>query len=419
MKAELITIGDEILIGQIVDSNSAFIASQLNKIGIDVHQIRSIKDDEDIIKDAFNDASSKVDLIITTGGLGPTKDDLTKKTWCSYFKDELILNQPVLDHIEDIFKKYIKTPILPANKSQAYLPSKSIPLFNRYGTAPGMWLENNNCVFVALPGVPFEMKALLKDELIPKLKKRFKTPFIIHRTVLTYGLGESAIANKIEKWEDELPNFIKLAYLPSLGRVRLRLTAKGNKREVLENEINRQIKQLHLLIGDIIRGYEEDLSLEEQIADFLVKHNLSLSTAESCTGGKIASKITDIPGASSYFYGSLIPYATSLKKEILHIDSSLIDNYSVVSEEVAQEMAKKGRALFKTDLCISTTGNAGPTKGDSDADVGTVFIAIASKEKTETFSFNFGNHRERVTQKTVNKSFELLMDFLQKNYLEA
>lgn len=414
MKAELITIGDEILIGQIVDTNSAFIATQLNKIGIEVYQITSIQDDESHIIKAFDDASARVDLVITTGGLGPTKDDLTKNTWCTYFKDELVLNQAMLAHIEDIFIKYVKTPILPANRSQAFLPSKSIPLFNRYGTAPGMWFENQNCVFISLPGVPFEMKSLFRDEVIPKLKERFKTPFIIHKMVLTYGLGESAIAEKIENWENNLPSFIKLAYLPSLGRVRLRLTARGTDEETLVHEIHHQIELLHQYIGDIIRGYEDEQTLEEQIAGVLIENKISLAVAESCTGGKIASRITDIPGASAYFKGSIVSYATEAKHDVLGVDKQLIEKYSVVSAQVAEQMATNGRAFFNADICISTTGNAGPTKGDSDAEIGTVFIAISSNKKLQSFQFNFGNHRERVTQKAVNKSFELLMNYLQE-----
>jgi nicotinamide-nucleotide amidase len=414
MKAELITIGDEILIGQIVDSNSAYIAAELNKIGIEVYQITSVQDDEEHIRKAFDAAASKVDLIITTGGLGPTKDDITKNTWCNYFADELALNQDVLSHIEDIFHKYVDTPILPANKSQAYLPSKSIPLFNRYGTAPGMWMEGENAVFVSLPGVPFEMKSLFQEEVIPKLKERFKTPYILHKTVLTYGLGESAIADKIEKWEEDLPTFIKLAYLPSLGRVRLRLTARGVSETILLEEINKQVKDLHLYIGDIIRGYEDELSLEEQIAKLLTCNQMKLVTAESCTGGKIASRITDIPGASKYFLGSIVTYATSAKESILKVPSALIEEYSVVSKEVAEEMAKRALALFDADVSVSTTGNAGPTKGDSNAEIGSVYIAIATKDSTTSFHFNFGNHRERITQKAVNKSFELLLNHLQQ-----
>lgn len=299
MKAELITIGDEILIGQIIDTNSAFIATQLNKIGIEVYQITSVQDEEAHIIDAFNQAKKNVDLVITTGGLGPTKDDLTKNIWCTYFNDELVLNQSVLTHIEDIFHKYVNTPILPANRSQAYLPSKSTALFNRYGTAPGMWYEDKDCVFVSLPGVPFEMKSLFRDEVMPKLKERFKTPYIIHKTVLTYGLGESAIADKIEDWENNLPDFIKLAYLPSLGRVRLRLSARGIDENLLVSEIDKQVKSLHLYIGDIIKGYEDELTLEEQIANILTNKKLTIATAESFTGGKIASKLSDIPGASA------------------------------------------------------------------------------------------------------------------------
>lgn len=413
MKAELITIGDEILIGQIVDSNSAYIAAQLNKIGIEVYQITSVQDDATHIMRAFDEASHRVDLIITTGGLGPTKDDLTKNTWCEYFKDTLVLNASVLKHIEFIFKEYVKSPLLPSNVSQAHLPSKAIPLFNQYGTAPGMWMEAAKAVFIALPGVPFEMKSLFREEVIPRLKERFKTPFIIHKTILTYGVGESAIAHQIEEWENQLPPFIKLAYLPSLGRVRLRLTARGSEEELLKDELSKQIKDLHRYIGDIIKGYEDELSVEEQIANILKSHRLKLCTAESCSGGKIASRMTDIPGASAYFVGGIVSYATSAKSEILKVSQVNINNYSVVSKEVAEEMAKNALLLFDADICISTTGNAGPTKGDSEAPIGTVCIGIATKQEVLSYQFSFGNHRERVVQKTVNKAFELLYDRLQ------
>jgi nicotinamide-nucleotide amidase len=415
MFAEIITIGDEILIGQIIDTNSAFLGKQLNKIGVEIIQITSIKDEEDKIIKAIKDAEGRADVIITTGGLGPTKDDLTKNTLCKYFNDELVMDKSTLDHIEDIFQKYINHPILEANRSQALLPSKCIALQNKYGTAPGMWFEKDGKVIVSLPGVPFEMKALVSNEVIPRIKDRFNRPFIVHKTVLTYGLGESAIADKIEDWENNLPDFIKLAYLPSLGRVRLRLTARGNDESELIKSINENVTSLHSYIGNIIKGYEDESSIEEQIASILTEKKLSLVTAESCTGGKLASIFTSIPGASAFFKGSVVSYATSAKQDVLGIPKTLIDNYSVVSKEVAKEMALKAKAMFHADIAVSTTGNAGPTKGDSDAEIGTVFIGIATENDVIVEKFNFGNHRERVTQKAVNKSLEMVFNLITKN----
>ncbi|TKS55921.1 competence/damage-inducible protein A [Mesohalobacter halotolerans] len=412
MNAEIITIGDEILIGQIVDTNSAFLGQQLNKIGIDILQITSIKDEQDTILKALKDAENRVDVIITTGGLGPTKDDLTKHTMCRFFNDELVLDQNTLQHVEDIFEKYVNHPILEANRSQAYLPSKCIALNNQYGTAPGMWFEKEGKVYIALPGVPFEMKGLVRKEVIPRLKDRFNRPFILHKTVLTYGLGESAIADKIEAWHNNLPKFIKLAYLPSLGRVRLRLTARGDDEEVLQSSINKEIKKLHELIGDIIKGYEDENTIEENIAKSLTDKHLTLATAESCTGGRLAAKFTEIPGASAYFKGSIVSYATSAKHDVLNISKDFIQAHSVVSAEITKEMALSVQNLFKSDIAVATTGNAGPTKGDSDAEIGTVFIALAHLSEVTVKKFNFGNHRERVTQKAVNKALEMLYDRL-------
>jgi len=412
MFAEIITIGDEILIGQIIDTNSAFLGKQLNKIGVEVIQITSVKDEQDIIIKALKDAETRADIIITTGGLGPTKDDLTKHTLCQYFNDELVRDQNTLKHIEDIFAKYINHPILEANRSQADLPSKSIALQNKYGTAPGMWFEKEDKVFVSLPGVPFEMKAIVANAVIPRLKDRFNRPFIVHKTVLTYGLGESAIADRIQEWEDNLPGFIKLAYLPNLGRVRLRLTARGNDENLLIDTLKDEVEKLHTYIGDIIKGYEDESSIEEQIAEHLTAQKLSLATAESCTGGKLASIFTSIPGASAYFKGSVVSYATSAKHDVLKIDKAFIEKYSVVSAEITKEMALRVRSMFKSNIAIATTGNAGPTKGDSDAEIGTVFIAIAHDDDVLVEKFNFGNHRERVTQKAVNKALEMVFNLI-------
>ncbi|MFN2262334.1 MAG: competence/damage-inducible protein A [Psychroflexus sp.] len=408
MKAEIITIGDEILIGQIIDTNSAFIAKQLNKIGIDVYQITSIQDEKNHILQALEDASKRTNIVIVTGGLGPTKDDITKHTFCEYFNDELVLDKKVLAHVEDIFQKYVDTPILEANKSQAFVPSKSITLFNEYGTAPGMWFEDEDVVYISMPGVPYEMKSILSNQVLPRLQDRFHTPYIIHKTVLTYGLGESAIAERIEDWENALPKFIKLAYLPSLGRVRLRLSARGDDERILKDALQDAITTLNEIIGDIIKGYEDELTLEERIAKLFTDKGFTLATAESCTGGRLASKFTEIPGASAYFKGSVVSYATSAKNDVLQIPVEIIQKYSVVSAEITKAMAKRVQQMFHADFAIATTGNAGPTKGDSDAEIGTVFIAIADQKKTEVFEFNFGTHRERVTQKAVNKALELI-----------
>lgn len=409
MFAEIISIGDEILIGQIVDTNSAFIAKELTKIGVSVYQITSVQDDREHILQALEDAKKRVNVVIVTGGLGPTKDDITKHVFCEFFDDSLIEDPVVLAHIEHLFKKYItSTPISDINRKQAMVPSKATVLKNEYGTAPGMWILSGETAFVSLPGVPYEMENLIRDAVIPKITEQFKRPFICHRTLVTYGLGESAIADKIEDWENSLPSFVKLAYLPSLGRVRLRLTAKGTDRKLLEDTIEREFEKLNPLIGDIIYGTEDEETLEEVVAKLLTNKKMTLSTAESCTGGRIAQQLTALSGASAYFKGSVVSYATEIKIAVLQVPSALIEKHSVVSAEVAKAMAENVKKLLKTDFAIATTGNAGPTKGDSDAEIGTVFIAIASPRGLFVEKFNMGNHRERIIQKTVNKALEML-----------
>lgn len=408
MQAEIITIGDEILIGQIVDTNSAFLGKEFNKIGVSVYQITSVQDDKEHILKALKEAEENADIIIITGGLGPTKDDITKHTICEYFNDTLIENKDVLEHVEFLFSKYISTPISDLNRQQALVPSKAKVLKNEFGTAPGMWLEKNGKVFVSLPGVPYEMKALIKNEVLPALRAKFKFPYIKHKTLLTYGLGESAIAERIENWEDHLPDFIKLAYLPNLGKVRLRLSGKAIDKDVVETELEKQIQLLIPQIEDIFVGFEDDLSLEAIIGKQLTQLGKTISIAESCTGGQIAKAITANAGASKYFKGSVVSYATESKVNILHVSQEDITAKSVVSREVAESMAINVRKIFNSDYGISTTGNAGPTKGDSDAEVGTVWIAIASEEGVKAEVFNFGNHRDKVIIKATNKSFEML-----------
>ena len=414
MNAEIITIGDEILIGQIVDTNSVFIAKALNAIGISVYQITSIQDERRHILDALAFAKARVDLVIVTGGLGPTKDDITKHTFCEFMDDSLVLNQEVLDHVSHIFSAFIKKPMLAANKLQAMVLSKAEVLTNRFGTAPGMWMEKDGTIFVSMPGVPHEMKGLIEYEVIPRLKERYELPFILHKTLLTYGLGESVIAERIEAFENELPPSISLAYLPSLGRVRLRLSTMGKDKEEVEKIMTKECKKLEYLLSDIFVGYEDDGTLEEIIGKHLVEEGKTLAIAESCTGGKLVERFTANPGASGYLKGSLVTYATQSKVDILGVDAELIEKHSVVSAEVAEAMAEKVRRMYKADIGISTTGNAGPTKGDADAEVGTVFIGVASSKGVVSYEFLMGKHRERVIGKTVNKALELLLEEILK-----
>lgn len=414
MFAEIITIGDEILIGQIVDTNSAFIGKELNKIGVSVYQITSVQDDREHILKALKAAAENAQIVICTGGLGPTKDDITKHTFCEYFKDELVQDTSVLKHVEELFAKYISTPISEVNRQQAMVPSKATILMNEFGTAPGMWFRENDTVFVSLPGVPFEMKGLISNQVIPKIIEEFKRPFILHKTIVTYGMGESAVAEIIAQWENNLPDFVKLAYLPSLGKVRLRMTAKGPDKAVLESAVESASEELYTLIGEIIYGTEDEETLEVTVGKLFTAKKMTLATAESCTGGKIAQQITAVPGASAFFKGSVVSYATETKEEVLHVPKEMIAEHSVVSGEVAMAMAKNVRELLKTDFAISTTGNAGPTKGDSDAEVGTVYIGIATPTGCYAQQFNMGNHRVRIVQKTVNKGLEMIQKEISK-----
>ncbi|WP_299397086.1 CinA family nicotinamide mononucleotide deamidase-related protein [uncultured Gelidibacter sp.] len=408
MLAEIITIGDEILIGQVVDTNSGFIAQQLNKIGVSVYQMTSVQDDKEHIVKSLKEAEENADIIILTGGLGPTKDDITKNTIAEYFDDTLVRNEAVTQNIYRIWADYQNNTPTQVNLDQALVPSKAEVLMNLHGSAPGMWLEKNGKVFISLPGVPYEMKGLIEDEVIPKLRKQFKFPYIQHETILTYGLGESALAERIEAWEDQLPPYIKLAYLPSLGRVRLRLSGKSMDKELIQNEIKRQIGLVLPQIQDIFVGFERDESIEAIIGQQLTALGKTVATAESCTGGKIAELFTANAGASHYFKGSVVSYATQAKIDVLKIDAKLIEEFSVVSAQVAEAMAQSIITLFDVDYAIATTGNAGPDKGDADTEVGMVFIAIATREKVFSEHFKFGNHRYKVINRAANKAFEML-----------
>lgn len=378
MKAAIITIGDEILIGQIIDTNSSYIAKALDKIGIATYEMLSISDDKNHILKTLREVQNNFDIVLITGGLGPTKDDITKKTFCDYFDDVLVQNDAVLAQVKSIIEGFYKKPITQLNIEQALVPSKAKVLFNAMGTARGMLMEHQNTVFISLPGVPYEMKYLIDNEVIPYLVEKFERPYIVHKTLMTYGRGESLIAEQIEDWETNLPSFIKLAYLPSPGKVRLRLTARGTDEAVLIDSVLNEIEKLKPLIGDIILGYDEDETIEVVLTRLLSEKQLTLATAESCTGGKIAQLISAVPGASACFKGGIVAYSNQIKIDVLKVNLDTIRQFSVVSNEVAKEMALNCRSIFNTDYAIATTGNAGPTKGNSEAEIGTVCIAIAT-----------------------------------------
>lgn len=408
MLAEIITIGDEILIGQVVDTNATYMAAELNRIGVSVIQITSVSDEADAILGALERAVSRVRLVLVTGGLGPTKDDITKEVFCKFLEDKLVPDKDVEENIKRLFKEYELNLPLPANLKQALVPSRAEILMNLHGTAPGMWMEHKNSTIISLPGVPYEMRNLMQDRVLPKIVKEFKRPFIYHKTLLTYGLGESALAERISEWEESLPEKVKLAYLPSLGKVRLRLSSIGNSRENVKEEIDLRMEELQNLLADISVGLEEETSIVQRIGKVLSAKKQFFSVAESCTGGKIAAEITKNPGVSPFFKGGIIPYQTKLKTKILGVPKELIDTYNVVSIEVAESMAVHCCKLFESEFAIATTGIAGPTKGDGDKEVGTVCIAVAGPEGVISEKFKFGNDRFRVMEKATTKALEML-----------
>ncbi|MFN7331987.1 MAG: CinA family nicotinamide mononucleotide deamidase-related protein, partial [Flavobacterium sp.] len=324
MKAAIVTIGDEILIGQIADTNSTFIAKALDRIGVQTVEMRSISDQRDALLHTFSAYQNQVDFVVMTGGLGPTKDDITKKTLADYFEDTLVRNTDVEQHVVALIEKVLQRPASQLNKDQAMVPSQAQVLFNAVGTAPGMWIQKEQTVFISMPGVPYEMKHLMEQQVIPKIAAEYQRPFILHKTLLTYGLGESVVAERIEDWENQLPEFIKLAYLPAPGRVRLRLTARGTDLKLLEEAVAQAVAAVTPLISDILVGFEEEETIEVVVGRLLGQKRQTLATAESCTGGKIAQLLTSVSGASAYFKGSVVSYATEIKTTLLGVDPPLI-----------------------------------------------------------------------------------------------
>ena len=415
MIAQIINIGDEILIGQIINTNGAFLSKSLNSIGITVSEIISISDKKEDIINCIERSRKKSDIIIITGGLGPTNDDVTKHALTNYFNDKLVWNNEIKNHIEDLFKKFISTPIVDMNREQALLPSKAKIYKNEYGTASAMWFSQKDIQVISLPGVPYEMKSLMNNSILPELKLKFKRPFIYNKTLLTYGLGESAIANRIKDWENKLPKNLKFAYLPSLGRVRLRLSSSGKNKTLVKNEVDRYLVALKKLIKDIYVGEEDDGPIESQVTKILRNNYKSISIAESCTGGLISSRITSIPGVSEFYKGGVVAYSNEIKSSVLNIPNELIETNGVVSSKIAELMALNIKKIYKTDYSVATTGNAGPTTGDLISKVGDVYIAIATPERIFVKFFKMGNHRERIIKKTTNKVFEILLKVLKAN----
>lgn len=412
MKAEIITIGDELLIGQVIDTNSAWLGQHLSLLGITLYQRTACGDSREQILTCLNDASKRSDIIILTGGLGPTKDDITKKTLCEYFDTTLITDEKVLEWVTNIFKMR-KMPMLDTNLQQAMVPANSKTLWNRSGTAPGMWFDINNKIYISLPGVPFEMKVIFEEEAVPLLKQKFELPFIYHRTLQTCSIGESFLANKIKDIEENLPEHIKLAYLPSVGTVRLRLSANGKNKLQLEEDVAQICNQLYERIGQYIYGEGND-SLNEVIGVLLKRKNQTMATAESCTGGFIAHQITSIAGSSKYYKGSIVSYDNSIKQLELNVSDEILKTAGAVSEACVKQMATEVLKKFDVDYAIATSGIAGPDGGSIEKPVGTVWIAIASKDRVIAQMFNMGDNRER----TILRTCLMALDMLRKILLE-
>jgi nicotinamide-nucleotide amidase len=411
MKAEIITIGDELLIGQVIDTNSAWMARELNMVGIRVNQIISISDDQEQIINTLTEASKRVDIIITTGGLGPTSDDITKVAFCKYFKTHLIFDQKSYENIERIFtlRGYSMSE---TNRKQAEIPANCEALLNENGTAPGMLFRQGRKIYISLPGVPFEMKSLMTDHVLPILKP-LSGKVIIHKTILTQGVGESFLSDKIKDWESELPPHIKLAYLPQPGMVRLRLSGTGISEEILKSELDEKVASLYSLIPEFIFGEDEE-SLELIVGKLLKELGLTLSTAESCTGGYLAHLITSIPGSSAYFNGSIVSYSNEVKINSLGVNPNTLKAFGAVSRDTVIEMANGVKRVLSSDCSIAVSGIAGPDGGTEEKPVGTVWIAVSTPiSGTITKKFLFGEHRER----NIRRSALAALDMLRKQLI--
>ena len=409
MFAELITIGDELLIGQVVDTNSAWMGRELNNIGIEVLRIVSVRDREEEILEAIDNAMKRVNIVLVTGGLGPTKDDITKQTLCKYFNTELIFSEEVFENVKRVLAG--KIPMNKLNKGQAMVPKNCTVINNPVGSTSVSWFERDGKVLVSMPGVPQEMTAVMTESVLPKLHERFQTDVIMHQTFLVQHYPESVLAEKLEAWEVALPDCIKLAYLPKLGIIRLRLTGRGHDRKEVETLLNREKAKLETILGEDIFS-EEDTPLEVIIGELLKKRKLTVSTAESCTGGSIAERLTSIAGSSEYFKGSIVAYSNEVKKDLLHVSSETLEKYGAVSEETVIEMVKGAMKALKTDCAVATSGIAGPGGGTPEKPVGTVWIAAGYKNEIRTYKQETNRGRAMNIERAGNNALLMLRDLL-------
>lgn len=409
-QVEIITIGDEILIGQIIDTNSAWMAKELNNAGFEIYQITSVHDKEEHIIAAIQKAFEKNDIVLLTGGVGPTKDDITKQTLTKFFDSELQFDDAVYQNIIDLFA-HRNISINELTRNQAYVPKNALVFQNRAGTAPILWFNKGTKVLVSMPGVPYEMKLAMTNDILPQLLKQFQSSVFIHKTVQVYGYSESALALKIADWEKALPENVHLAYLPNLSIMKLRLSGVSDEVLKLEFSINQQIENLKEILGKAIIAYE-DISIEELTANLLLDKKMTIATAESCTGGHIAHKITSISGSSQYFKGSIIAYSNDLKTSLLMVDKDDLKKEGAVSKSVVEQMAVGARKLLNTDIGIATSGIAGPDGGSEEKPVGTVWIAVSTKSEVYSRLFHFGNLRDINIQRATQAAFLMLRDIL-------
>lgn len=404
-----ISIGDELLIGQVINTNAAWLGEQLSGAGFQLHSALTIGDAEKDILDAFN-ACMDADLVLVTGGLGPTADDITKPTVCKFFDTELAFCQPAYDNVVSLFKRR-GFAMSERNRSQAMLPKACQYIPNTYGTAPCMWLEKNGVVFAFMPGVPFEMKGIFNDELLPRIKAKFHSVPYEKRVIMTTGIGESFLADKIKDWEDALPSFLSLAYLPQHGMVRLRLSGRHEDARLLHETLENETAKLKSLISDYVFAMQDE-PIEHVVFELLKSKGLTFASAESCTGGNIAHRITLIPGSSEVFRGTAVTYATPTKTKVLGVPATTIEQYSVVSQPVVEGMAKGVQELMEADFGLATTGVAGPGGGTDENPVGTVWIGLATHEKVISKRFNFGKDRENVINRATIAAYEMLREEL-------
>lgn len=407
MKLEIITIGNELLIGQVVDTNSAWMGQVLNDEGFEVGRITSIEDTADAIKSSLDEAFARVDVVLMTGGLGPTKDDVTKQALAEYFGSKLVFNQSVYDDVCAFLKGRVSS-INKLNKGQAYVPENCDVISNPVGTAPIMWFNRNDKVLVSMPGVPGEMKEAMSSEIVPRLKQRFDTGHIIHRTVLVFNVPEAVLAEQLADWEETIPDYISLAYLPSPGRIRLRLTAKTLDEQRAQTDIDKLLEDLHSIIGENIYG-EEDIAIEKLLGTKLTRQNNTVAVAESCTGGYIGHLVTKIAGSSAYFKGGIIAYENAVKNNLLGVKLNDLENFGAVSKEVVEQMAIGAKEVLNSDYAMATSGIAGPDGGTADKPVGTVWIAVAGDFGVVSKCYRFGKVRERNIQRAAETAMIMLL----------